>query len=356
MDDQIDSQPVEESADIQPQQDSQPVDNTASIPSQPQPSAWDAFKKLPEFQGQDDRAIAGRLYQSMQREQAASRALQQYQQVMPIAQEYLANRKDFDAWRQSRSQQAPQQQQPQPEKPRWWSPPEVKETYKRYLTKDENGREIIHPDAPIDARAALEEAQQYKADFAKKFLANPEEALGPMVQDLAAKQAQQIIEETMKQRDNEQFVDSLEKSNADWLFDPETGNVTPEGLLVHKYIEEAKSLGIANPKDRWEHAVGKVERDLLARWFDSQSRQGQAPQYQQQYPQYQQAPPVAPPAPQQPPAQPGLAQQNMEYLRREASRNPSRSAGTTNTDPRAPKQKMSFEQMLSQEASAKGFI
>ena len=348
IDSQIDSQPEVESADIQPQQDS------GHIESAPQPSPWDSFKRLPEFQGQDDHAIAGRLYQAMQREQVASRALQQYQSIMPVAQEYLTNRPQFEAWRKAQSAQAQQaqqlQQQTQPEKPKWWAPPEVKDSYRRYMTKDESGREIIDPNAPLDARHALEEAQQYKADFAKKFLTNPEEALGPMVQDLAAKQAQQIVEETMKQRDNEQFVDGLEKQNSDWLFDSQTGNVTPEGLLVHKYVEEAKSLGIASPKDRWEHAVGKVERDLLVRWFDQQQQQYRPPQYQQ-------APPVAqPPQPQQPPAQPALAQQNMEYLRREASRNPSRSAGTTTNDPRAPKQKMSFEQMLSQEASAKGFI
>jgi hypothetical protein len=65
--------------------------------------------------------------------------------------------------------------------------------------------------------------------------------------------------------------------------------------------------------------------------------------------------PVVPPVQQSQP-QPDLARQNMEYLRREASRNPSRSAGAANNDPRQPKPKRTFEQMLMDEASSKSLI
>jgi hypothetical protein len=82
-------------------------------------SPYDAFKQLPQFEGQDDQAIAANLYQSMQREQAASHALKQYQQVMPVAQEYLANRQQFEAWKSSQSQQQQVPQQQAEENPGW---------------------------------------------------------------------------------------------------------------------------------------------------------------------------------------------------------------------------------------------
>lgn len=338
-------------------QQSQPSQQSAPQAQQPV-GYWDRFKTLPEFQGQDDRAIAARLYQAMEREKVASKALAQYQQVLPYAQEFLSNRREFEAWKKSQAQ--PQQTAPvaQPEKPKWWNPPEVREGYKRYLTKDEDGREIIDPSAPLDARHALIEYQQYKADFARKFLENPEQALGPMVQDLAAKQAQEIFQQTMEQKDNESFVSQVEEENKDWLFDKETGNVTPEGLLVHKYIEQARDKGISGPQARWEYAVAMTERDMLAQQFDQQQQQqGQIQQSAQQF-MAQQAQAPKPPAPQPPvqPRQPDVAQQNMQYLRREASRNPSRSAGTANNDIRAPKPKMTFEQMLRDDASSRGFI
>ena len=362
MDDQIESAEVE-SQDVAPDvtPDSQPE---IQQPEVAQENYWDRFKSLPDFQGQDDRAIASRLYQAMEREKVASRHLAQYQQVLPYAQEYLANKREFDAWRQGRSsqssspqaQQAAQLQQNQPQQPKgWWNPPEVKESFKRYLTKDEAGREAISPDAPLEARYALEEYQQYRADFAKKFLSDPEAALGPMVQNMATKQAQEIVENTLKQRDNESYVQNLEKENSDWLFDPQTGNVTPEGFLVHKYIEEARDLGIQDPKQRWDFAVKNTERELLVRYFDQQATSYQQFQGQQSPQEFL---PPAPPQqePPQAPQVPDTARQNMEYLRREAARNPSRSAGTANTDPRAPQQKRSFEQMLRDDASSRGFI
>ena len=348
------------------------VDSPQGIENEPVQQAspstpWEAFKRLPEFQGADDRAIAARLYNAMEREKAASRALAQYQQVVPYAQEYLANRRDFEAWRKSQSQQVQQHpqvaqaqglQQPQQSKG-WWNPPQVRDSYKRFLIKDEAGREVIDPNAPPSAREELYEYQQYKADFARKFLENPEGALGPMVQDLAAKQAQEIVQQQFEKVNNEQFVGTVERENSDWLFDPQTGNVTPEGLLVHKYVEEARAHGINGPQQRWQYAIAMTERDMLARVFD-ESQAAQASQYQQRAVQ-QSAPPAPPPqaAPVQqaaPAPQQDLAKQNMEYLRREAARNPSRSAGTANNDFRASKQKRTFEELLREDASSRGLI
>lgn len=335
---------------------------------QAQPTPWDAFKRLPEFQGADDRAIAARLYNAMEREKAASHKLAQYQQLLPYAQEYIHHRKDFDEyrqnrgdfdqWRQGRQQptqaQVAQQVQAQQQKPGLFQPPKVRDAYKRYLVKDETGRTVISEDAPLDARHELMEYQQARADFAEKFLDNPAETLGPLVQEMAAKQAEEIVSKQFERVSNEQFVSSVEESNQDWLFDKETGNVTPEGLLVHKYIEQARESGINGPQARWDYAIAMTERDLLARAFDSGQLQSQQPI--QISPEVQRFFEQQPAAPEPEPPKPDLAKQNMEYLRREAQRNPSRSAGTATNDPRVSKPKMTFEQMLREDASSRGFL
>ena len=117
--------------------------------------------------------------------------------------------------------------------------------------------------------------------------------------------------------------------------------------MVHKYIEQAKANGINGPKARWSYAVAMTERDMLAQRFD----QSQQP-VQQQYAQQQPAAPEQPleSSPQE------QAQKNMEYLRKEAGRNPSRSSGAANADPRQPKPKRTFEQMLLDEANSKHLI
>lgn len=316
-----------------------------SAPSEPvaESTPWDSFRSLPEFQGQDDKQIAAGLYQAMQREQAASKALRQYQQVMPVAQEYLTHRAEFEKWKQAQTQQA---EQPKEEKPAWWNPPQVSDAHRRYLTRDENGREVIAENAPLDAQAALSEYMNYRADFAQKFLNNPEETLGPMVQDLAQKQAQEMIQQTLQRRDDEEFVRQIQAENEDWLIDQDTGGVSPAGLLMNKYIEQAKSHGINGPRARWDYARAMSERDLLVQRYDSEMQQ----------PVQRDVPQEAPVQQAQEPAPPDLAQKNMDYLRKEASRNPSRSAGSANADPRQPRPKRTFEQMLLDEASSRELL
>jgi len=334
---------------------SAPSPAPASAP--PQQSVWDAFKNLPDFKGADDVAIARRLYSSMEREKAATQALAQYQQYIPYAQQYLQNRDQFEAWQASqRQQQQPAAQQPQ--KPsaaeamkKWWNPPELRDSYKQYLVRDENGREVISENAPLDARHALYEYQKYKADFAQKFLTNPEEALGPMIQEQAKQIAQEIVQGQFKEVQQQQYVAGLERENKDWLYD-ENGQPTEEGLATNQYIEELSKAGIGTPEERWKWSTIAVERDLLAKLVEQYKNNSQRSAFESGLPQQ-----TAPAMPQEMPVEdaenaqahaPSQAQKDIEFLRREASRNPSRSAGSS--DPRTPQAPLTFEQRLAKVA------
>lgn len=316
--------------------------------AQAEPDIWGAFRTLPQFAGSDDRAIATRLYEALQREQAAEHALRQYQSIVPVASEYLTNRELYEQWKTSRNSQPqnappqhPQAQQQRPSESPWWDPPKVKESYKQYLTRDENGREVISPDAPLDAKAALQDYQSYRAEFAKKFLENPEQALGPMVEKVAAQRAQAIVGQQIQRMRDESYVQSLEKENADWLYDQQ-GNVSAEGLAVQKYIQDAKQLGINGAQARWDYATRMVERDLLiANMQAPQQPHMQAPVAPQ---------PPAPPAPS--PAE-ATAQRNMEYLRQQAMRTANqRPAASTNA--RVPSKPMSFAEKLAANLHGEG--
>lgn len=303
------------------------------------PGIYGAFRNLPQFHGMDDRAIASHLYQSLQREQAATRALQQYQQIIPAAQEYLSNRPQYEKWVAAQQAQQQPPQQAQPEAKKWWDPPQVRDAYKQYLVRDENGREVISPDAPLDARHALVEYQNYKAEFAKRFLENPEEALGPMVQRIAEQQAAEIVQSQLGNYQQAQYVSSLEDQNKDWLYD-QNGNVSAAGVKAQEYIEQAKALGIQGVQARWDYAVAMVERDLLNQRY--QQSQMVVPQQMQQ--------PAPQQLPQPTPEQRSVAEQNMEFLRQQAARKPSQTTPQT-TDPRVPKPARTFAQKLSQELS-----
>ena len=353
-----DSPVVESSAPVE----SAPVETTTTEsvdapPQQEQQSVWDAFKGLPEFEGQDDTTIARSLYESMEREKSATRNLQQYQQLIPYAQEYMEHKEAFDNWRNGQAQpqqaQAPAPQAPQEEERAPWLGPEVKPEHKRYLVKDENGRDAIAENAPLDARYSLENYLQHRADFAQNFLNNPEEALGPMIQQQAQQIAQQMIEEELGSRDEHAYIQGLEEQNKDWLYEADGKTPTKEGLAIQQYIQSAIDIGIVGVEQRWEYATAMVERDLMLRVSESEKQAQQAQQFQQSLP-----PQQADPVPQQAPAAPvaqNSAEKDIEFLRREASRNPSRSAGQ-------PKQGssdgggQSFEQRLKQQLQRDNLI
>jgi hypothetical protein len=340
-----------------PEQDSSPEEVEQPEPQEaaPQPTVWDAFKSLPDFQGADERAIAQRLYQSLEREKQASHALAQYQQLMPVAQQYLQHRPEFDKWMAAqRAGAAPQPvaapaAQPKQEE-KWWNPPPMRDAFKRYIVKDENGRDTIHPDAPLDAKHALTEYFQYKQDFAEKFLTNPEDALAPMVSRLAQQQAEQIVSEQLEQAGRQQYIQTLEEQNKDWLYsDPVNKISSKEGEAAKRYIEQAAQLGISSPEARWQFALEKVERDLLHQVLDAQAGQARQQSFQSQLDR------VQAPARTVVPPQRTQAEANMEYLRRAASRSANR-AGVQTNNPEAGRKGMSFEERLRADASDAGLI
>lgn len=290
-------------------------------------SPYEAFKALPEFQGQDDLTIARNLYQSFNGYRESQKALSQYQQVVPYAQEYLRNQREFEAWRQAQAEAS----KPKPaEKPKWWNPPSVDDSLKSYIIRDpQTGKEIIDPNAPLSAQEKLRAYQDYTANFARKFVTDPENTLKPFVEEVAMQKAQELVQQHLSQYQAQNYVSSLEQQNADWLYD-QNGNISREGQAIQAYIQQASEIGITSPEARWKYATGMLQRDLLNLRYSQMQQQMSAP-------------PMQAPAPPQAPADP-VAQANMQFLRERATRTPNRSAGTT--EPRAPRSRMSFEERL----------
>jgi hypothetical protein len=345
QEDVVDSAPeVDSSA---PETSAAPEQQVEESAEPQQGSVWDAFKSVPGFEEADERAIAEQLYGAWQARSESQQAIDRYQQALPVLREYLTYRDKFREYRDQQQAPLPVQVEEPPEQPRWWNPPQVRESYKRFLVRDENGREVISDDAPLEAKHELYEYQQYKAEFAQKFLADPESTLGPMVEQIAQQKAREIVDNQFADYGEEQYVSSLEQQNSDWLFG-EDGQPTEEGLAISKYIDKAAQLGISTAEARWEYATDQLERDLL----NQLHTQGQQQQQQVSFNNALNA--ARPPAPQQteaPPAQ-NQAEKDIQYLRREASRNPSRSSSSP--DPRIPQAKMSFKDRLAANLARNG--
>ena len=316
---------------------SAPVDSAPAPQGEPGFSTpYEAFRHLPEFQGQDDLAIAQNLYRAFNGFGETQRQLQQYQSIIPHATEYLQNRQQYQQWLAAQQEASKPRQA---EQPKWWSPPSVDDSWKSYIVRDpQTGKEIIDPNAPFEAQQALRKYQDYTAHFARKLVTDPENTLKPFVEQVAMQKAQELVQQHLGQYQAQNYVSDLESQNADWLYEA-NGQVSREGQAIQAYIGQAQQIGIQDPQARWQYATGMLQRDLLnLRYQQMQS----APQYVPQYAPQPQAP-VDP-----------VAQQNMQFLRERATRTPNRSAGTT--EPRAPRQRMSFEDRLKGQLVSDGVI
>ena len=298
---------------------------------------YSAFRHLPDFQGQDDLSIAQNLYRAYNGYGETQRQLQQFQSLIPDTTDYIRNKAAYQQWQKSQAEAAKPKE---PEAPKWWSPPQVKDTWKSYIVRDPaTGKEVISQDAPYEAQQALREYQSYTADFARKLVTDPENTLKPFVEQVAIQKAQEMVQNHLSQYQTQNYVQDLERQNADWLYDQQ-GNPTREGQAISQYIAQAQQLGIQSANDRWKYATGMLQRDLLNMRY-------------QQMQQMQAQPQMAPPAPPVPQADP-VAEQNMQFLRERATRTPNRSAGTT--EPRAPRARMSFEDRLKSQLANDGVI
>jgi hypothetical protein len=155
-----------------------------------------------------------------------------------------------------------------------------------------------------------------------------------MIEKIVSDRAQQISESQISGLKEETFVQQVEAENKDWLYD-QSGNVSREGLLVQKYVEDARAYGINGAKARWDYATAMVERDLALANLQAFGQQQT----------FQQAPAVPPSVPQPQQAQPSAAQKNMDFLRQQATRSTTRRS-QPNTDPRTPKKPMTFAERM----------
>ena len=101
------SQGVEAEASAPVETPAQP-EQTADVASYQQGGVWSHFRNMPQFQGQQDEQIAQSLYQAMQQQEAAERAIQQYQQIVPATQDYLTHREQFEQWKAHQAQASQQ--------------------------------------------------------------------------------------------------------------------------------------------------------------------------------------------------------------------------------------------------------
>jgi hypothetical protein len=217
---------------------------------------------------------------------AAAQQAQTYRtQAQQLAQQQAAL---LQRMGQPAQQQAAPQQPGQAQNPlaKFWQPPEFQPQWEQLVTRDAQGNvNGVKPGAPVDILPKYLAYHQYRRDFADRLLSNPVEALGPMVQEMAAQQAQRIMQGQMQTYQDRTWTDSFMSQNSQWLHARDAaGNLltnhatgrpmlSPAGQRFGQYVVEAERMGVGDIRQQERFARSMLQRDLLM----GQQQQAQAP-------------------------------------------------------------------------------
>lgn len=266
---------------------------------------------------------------------------QQFQQVQPHFQQYLANQKAFQDW-----QAAQQKTQQQPGQKPWYSefyqPPEYNPQWESMLTRDADGNITALPGTPPDVLAKYQQWASFRQQQVQKFANNPYEFMEPAIKHLAKQIAEETIGQRLGQQSEVQFAKNFLAENAGWLYertpqgqaavDPMTWQplLSKWGNSFRDYVQEAEQkLGIKTAEGQQKYALALVQRDYAI------ANQQQAP-----------AAPAAPAAPQQT----ALQQANGAFLQNLGGGNPT----TPPSQPVPPNQPLNLGAMLRKGFKANG--
>lgn len=256
-------------------------------PAQPQfVSVRDHLRELGYGQLADGYENDQTLVADLVRSQESARqalALAQY------GQRYLQHAGEFERYLSER--QAPQQ----PRKDsKWWNPPEFNPSWRGLVSRDESGNLVTTPGAPPDVLPKYLAYEQYRRDFADRFLSNPEEALSPLIQEKASSIAQEIVNSHLSQMREEHQAGTFLRENASWLHQRDQNGglvrdysgrpvLSPAGRQFRSYVEEAEQIGIQGVAAQERYATRLLRADLVAAGIQPQNSQPSNAQLKQQF-------------------------------------------------------------------------
>lgn len=191
-----------------------------------------------------------------------------------------------------------QQQQPvtpaqvqQPQAP-GYNPPEWNPALEQFLAVDPaTGRVTgVRPGADPSIYSKWVAHNEYKQNFAKKFLDNPGEAIKPFVESMFEKMVRENVQQAFGGYQQTQQAHAFIDQNRSWLFDKDSaGNVvvnpangkpivSPAGNMFYRELVAAEKAGVPQHFAQ-EYALEKVRGAFMA--YQLQQATGQAQQNQQ---------------------------------------------------------------------------
>ena len=238
----------------------------------PAPAEFQSLQDWYKEQGLD-------LGQQFQSDEEMARALadayKSRNQPDPYVQQFQQYQPQFFQWLSEQQKQAAQPAET-PTGP--WAPPATRDEVQRYLSTyykqdPQTGQLQAQPNTPLEVRNKVEGYSTYISDWQHRLQHDPQNALGPLVQEMV----KPLLAQAQEQARDEMAAQEMVRRNEAWLYqsDPTSGKITldargqrvlsPEGQRFAQLVGEANNYGIRGTANQEHYALKMLWAEMKER-------------------------------------------------------------------------------------------
>lgn len=240
------------SAEVTPPSE-QPVAEVAPAETQTQSQLREMAKRMGYEPGnyESDDAMLNDLFRAREAYKASQQEIQQYRQVQPYLSEFQKYMAEQQRARQQEAAKDP------------WGRPEYNPEWDRELEIGEDGNIRLRKGSLADPSIVnkYQQAMQHRQTFFQKLWSNPEEALQPLLNNVA-QQAMDAVQQQLSQREQQYTVQQIVQGNSDWMKTPD-GRLTQDGYRYRDIVAELSNHGIMDVNLTHRLAMNQLQLERL---------------------------------------------------------------------------------------------
>jgi hypothetical protein len=142
-----------------------------------------------------------------------------------------------------------------------WNPPEFNPSWDSLVKTGADGVPTLVPGAPAEILPKYLAYQQYRKQFADKFLSNPEETLLPLINSAAIEQAREVVRKEWEARQQESYIQGFVQENEANRLVPGGGPTPPSAITSRA----KRSTSCATASSRRCSSRGRPDHHELVR-------------------------------------------------------------------------------------------
>lgn len=200
--------------------------------------------------------------------------MHQMNPYIQIGQQVAPHYDKFTAWLQSQGQAV---QPGASAEPKLWDAPEFDPQWLTMVAEDSQGNVIPRPGQSPEIAAKVQRFLSWSHQKARQMVHDPVSTLGPVIEHLAGKKAQEIVQQQVGALRNQAVWDNFTAQNERWLVQHDAQGrpvldrmrgglmLTEDGQAFLGFLNESTNLGVTDPQRQIQYATNQLKAMQILR-------------------------------------------------------------------------------------------